>query len=52
MAKKMTEAAKKARREYYRNWRKNHPGKDAEYHERYWAKKAAQEANSAEENRA
>lgn len=47
MAKKMTEEAQKARREYYRNWRKNHPGKDREYHNRYWEKKAAQGAKEA-----
>lgn len=48
MTNTMTEEAKKARREYYKKWRKDHPGKDKEYHARYWTKKAAQEESSAE----
>ncbi len=48
----MTEEALKARREYYKNWRKKNPHKDKEYHERYWSKKAqeGQETAAAEEN--
>lgn len=52
MTNTMTEEAKKARREYYKKWRKDHPGKDKEYHARYWTKKAAQEESSAEGARA
>lgn len=40
----MTEAAKEARKLYYRKWRKDHPGKDKEYHKRYWERKAQAEA--------
>lgn len=38
----MTEAAKKARREYIRKWRRDHPEKVRETNRRYWEKKAAQ----------
>lgn len=31
---------KKARREYYREWRKNNPDRVAQIQERYWLKKA------------
>lgn len=38
----MNEAAKQARREYYREYRRKHPEKVREYNERYWTKKAAE----------
>lgn len=40
----MSEEAKKARREWQRNWHRNHPGKAKEYNERYWEKKAKEAA--------
>jgi len=47
----MTEQAKEARRKYYREWRKKNPGKDREYHKRYWDKKA-QEQEGADNGKA
>ena len=41
----MSEAAKEARRAYYRDWNKKHPDNVKEKKRRYWKKKAA-EANS------
>ncbi len=41
----MTEEAKQARREYYKNWRKKNPGKGKEYASRYWNKKAGAAAS-------
>lgn len=38
------------RREYHREWRKNHPDSVLAAQVRYWTKKAA-EMNKAEENR-
>ena len=45
----MTEEAKKARREYLNKWRKNNPEKVKAQKERYWEKKAAQQAADATE---
>lgn len=42
----MTEAAKEARRAYYRNWKKKNKDKVAAANERYWAKKAKQAAET------
>lgn len=43
----MTEEAKRKRSEYARNyqreWRKKNPGKQKEYQERYWEKKAREQ---------
>lgn len=36
----MTEAARAARNEYAREWRRKNPEKAAAIHERYWNKKA------------
>lgn len=38
----MDDTAKKARREYYRAWRKNNPERVKQTQERYWLRKAAQ----------
>ena len=38
---KLKEAAKEARRQYGREWRKKNPEKVREYNDRYWLKKAA-----------
>lgn len=35
----ITEAAREARRQYQRNWRKNNPEKVAAIQARYWGKK-------------
>lgn len=35
----MTEEAKKAQAEYYRQWRKKHPEKVRKYNETYWKKR-------------
>ena len=40
---------KKARREYYREWRKNNPDRVAQIQERYWLKKAAEARQNATE---
>lgn len=42
MNKDFTDAAREARRAYYREWRKNNPDKVREKNRRYWEKKAAQ----------
>ena len=36
----MTAAAKAAKRQYSREWRKKNPEKVREYNDRYWQKKA------------
>ena len=36
----MDKKALEARREYYRKWHKRNPGKQKEYQERYWKRKA------------
>ena len=36
----MTESEKEARKEYFRNWRKNNPDKVKAAQERFWARKA------------
>lgn len=41
-SKGMTEAAKRQRAEYYRNWRKKNPTKSTEYQKRYWERKSQQ----------
>ena len=40
----MSEAAKRSRNEYYRQYRKNNPEKIRAIEARYWERKAAQEA--------
>ena len=40
----MNDEAKKARAAYMRDWYKRNPGKQREYQDRYWRKKAAQAA--------
>lgn len=40
----MTDKAKEARREYKRRWNAANKDKVKEYQERYWAKKAEQQA--------
>lgn len=47
----MTEEAREARRAYKRNWQRSNPTKCKEYQERYWAKKAAQNAQEVAEMR-
>lgn len=48
----MTEAAKEARRAYYRQWRKKNPEKEREAKARYWQRVAerAQKGEKAIEN--
>jgi hypothetical protein len=41
------EAAKEARRQYKRQWAKNNPEKVRAQQERYWAKRAAAQAEQA-----
>lgn len=38
----MTEPAKQARREYYREWRRKNPDKVKATQQRYWLRKAEQ----------
>ena len=40
----MTDAAKRARAEYAKEWRKKNPDKQREINRRYWEKKAEQAA--------
>ena len=44
-SKGLTEQAKQRRREYYKEWRRKNPGKNAQYQRRYWEKMAQQGAN-------
>lgn len=44
----MSEAARQARNEYIRAWRRRNPDKVMETHKRYWERKAAQAAAQAE----
>lgn len=39
----MTPAAKEARAKYMREWRKRNPGKQKEYNERKWERKAREQ---------
>lgn len=41
-SKGMTEAAKRQRAQYYRDWRKRNPTKASEYQKRYWERKSQQ----------
>lgn len=41
-SKGITEAAKRKRAQYYRDWRKKNPGKASEYQKRYWERKSQQ----------
>lgn len=45
----MTEAAKQAKRDYARKWRKKNKEKVKAAQERYWNKKAVQSTNLKEE---
>lgn len=47
----MTEAAKKDRREYYREWRRKNPERVRAAQERYWTKRV-QAQNNPEQQRA
>lgn len=42
---RMTDEARKAKAEYMKEWRKRNPGKQAEYQERYWTRKAMERNN-------
>lgn len=44
----MTEQAKEKRREYRREWARKNPDKVKAAQERYWQKKAAQQAEEAQ----
>ena len=35
----LTDAARKSRAEYYKEWRRKNPGKQREYIERYWQRR-------------
>lgn len=41
----LSEAAKRKRAAYYRDWRRRNPGKASEYQRRYWRKKAEESAS-------
>lgn len=43
----MTDAAKEARRQYKRQWAKNNPEKIKAQQERYWTKRAEEQAAQA-----
>lgn len=45
----MTEEAKAARKAYIKEWKRTHPDRVKQHVERYWAKKAAQQAAKAAE---
>lgn len=45
----MSEAAREARNAYKRKWNREHPDKVRASVTRYWEKKAAAQANAAEE---
>ena len=45
----MTDAAKEDRRQYKRQWAKNNPEKVKAQQDRYWAKRAAQQAEQEQE---
>lgn len=45
-----TNEIKRAKREYYREWRKNNPDRVAQIQERYWLKKAAELRSQAAGN--
>lgn len=45
----ITEAAREARRQYQRDWRKNNPEKVAAIQARYWEKKAKEEKPADEQ---
>ena len=45
-------AAAEARREYKRNWAKRNPEKVKAYQERYWTKRAAEQATNYQPERA
>lgn len=47
----MTEAAKAARREYYRAWAKNNPEKVRKARERFWERVAAGSVTEADKTR-
>ena len=49
MGKKLTEAAKVARREYKRRWNEMHPEKQKEYEQRFWERKAAEQTKQKQE---
>lgn len=40
---KMSEEARKARSEYFRQWRKKNPEKARQYQQRHWEKKAKEQ---------
>ena len=40
--KNLSDAAKEARREYFREWRRKNPDKVREKNRRYWEKRAAE----------
>lgn len=44
----MTEQAKAAMRAYRREWRRKNPDKVKAYQEKYWEKKAAQQAQETQ----
>lgn len=46
----MTEAAKEARRAYRREWAKKNPDKVAAMQERYWTKRAAENAQRQQDS--
>ena len=49
MSKQLSEEARKARNEYYREWRKKNPEKVKQAQEKYWKKKAKEMQEQAEQ---
>jgi Skp family chaperone for outer membrane proteins len=49
MAEQLSDAARKARNEYNRQWRKAHPDKVREYRRNSWERRAAREAAESSE---
>lgn len=47
----MTEAAREARRKYQREWNARNADKRREYMARYWARKAAEQAENGDSER-
>ena len=50
MAEKISDAALKAKREYFRAWRAANKDRTREYQKRYWEKKAKKEVKKSAEN--
>ena len=52
LADNLTQAAKKARKDYYKSWRDNNKDKIKDYNSKYWKKRAERIKNSSIKNNA